>query len=69
MDMISDIIILLSYFYIWFMPALLAYALYLIVASIKKGENSKSNFIFLGVVLYFIIIPIFCMLWHIVDYK
>lgn len=27
------------------------------------------NFIFLGVVLYFIIIPIFCMLWHIVDYK
>lgn len=62
------IIIGTSLFYIWITPFCLAYAIMLIVDDVIKGTLYKPNFLFLGIVLASIIIPIYCLLWYAANY-
>lgn len=67
MDIIK-VMILSSMFYMWFMPFLLAGALINMIKNMIEGKSSQSDFHMFGWTLFFIIIPFYCMLWHITEY-
>lgn len=56
-----------SSYYIWFMPFIFVYLIYLVIDKVKKNEPFKTELVLLSLSLFFMIAPIYCFLIFITD--
>lgn len=56
-----------STYYIWFMPFIFVYIIYLVINKIKKNEPFKTELFLLSLSLFFMIVPFYCFLIFITD--
>lgn len=57
----------LSSYYIWFMPFIFAYSIYLVIEKVRENEPFKTELVLLSLSLFFMVIPIYCFLIFITD--
>ncbi len=60
MRVMFEFFMIASYYYMWFMPMVLALVIYKIVKDYKNNVVSRGKFVVLGVLLTLIILPIYC---------
>lgn len=56
-----------SIYYIWFMPFIFVYLIYLVINKVKMNEPFKTELFLLSLSLFFMIVPIYCYLIFITD--